>query len=147
MGPAFDECVARVEVEGCQHSPITNEMKWPGEQTIKLGPLDPRGRLFVVFTLATQTKLSIGKHSVVTLASTKVALDAVPKILADEGAWFVEFLPLRGTSLRPKVENWGAAGTDADGGGWLVRLLPTPRRPRPRRPSRPSRARAGSAGL
>ena len=97
-----DECVARVEVEGCQHSPITNEMKWPGEQTIKLGPLDPRGRLFVVFTLATQTKLSIGKHSVVTLASTKVALDAVPKILADEGAWFVEFLPLRGTSCGPK---------------------------------------------
>ncbi|QDZ23503.1 hypothetical protein HOP50_10g60420 [Chloropicon primus] len=115
-------CVAQVEVDGCQTSPVTNEMKWPGETSLHLGKVNERERHYVVFTLATRTKMSLGKHSMVTLASTKVNLDKVPRIQADEGAWFVEILDLKGTSCGPKSKlgvQLALMPTEQEEDGWF----------------------------
>ena len=97
-----NESVARVELDSCETSQVTKEMKWSGEIVLKIGQMTDRERYYVVFTLATKTKVSLGRHSIVTLASTKLNLGKVPRILADEGTWFAELLDLKGTSCGPK---------------------------------------------
>ena len=41
--------------------------------------------------------MNLVKNSAVTLAEARVELDKVPKIVEDEGSWFVDLLPLKGS--------------------------------------------------
>lgn len=92
--------VNSVELDECQTCPMTGDLKWPGETTLNVGK-HSESRNYIFFTLATQSKLSLGKKSVVTLAAARLQMDKVPKIVDDEGTWFVDLLPLTGSLCNP----------------------------------------------